>query len=689
MTCSVCNNFKGIHKKEEIGAPTRHKGNRNHIKIGLSWDVIIVSAKSCPICELLTIGIRGCWQQHNVKESDVQSFSLFFYYEGWHGDVADTNKEFRFQLADGRYFDIELFATEDQQGSRCPIPAAWEFETFPRYERTSPRSNSGEVLDKIEGWIEECLSPSHEFCTAPAEAELPTRVIDVGTRDSPVIRLVEPLGKAARYVCLSHCWGKEQIITTKKATIQERLAGIRMEELSKTFQDAVILTRRLGVRYIWIDSLCIIQDDLEDWEVESAKMCSVYSEAYLTVAATHSPDGRGGLFRETPDFEVSGVIPGTEGGDYRVFFRERIDHQLDCVGQTEYMNGTGHETIAYYPILTRAWVYQERMLSTRVLHFGRYEVFFECRSDVSCECGGIGWHGSSITAPTPLTKLVHSNALDSQLPGADWAEVSQYYIARLWRTMVSSYTCLGITKHADRLPAMGGLARHMAMRRKSKYLAGLWEDVLIDDLLWYCDGNTASKRPRPVPRTAPTWSWASIDRHILYTDEILMWDPENEEWNDEREPYEHFAQVEECAVVPGGVDEFGGILQGRLRISGLVATGVLELDTEIVRGQESTVYQVLFPDGEQLELKADYLLDEPGGEKVPLGAKVVCLKMAWMQAGPFDIFTALVLRPVAETPSVYRRIGCIRIMADTGAPLAVNPFEQVFGSADTESVTII
>jgi hypothetical protein len=168
------------------------------------------------------------------------------------------------------------------------------------------------------------------------------------------------------------------------------------------------------------------------------------------------------------------------------------------------------------------------MLSTRVIHFGRYEVFFECRSDVLCECGGIGWHGSSAAAPTPITKLVHADALDSEMPGGveEWVEHARYYIARLWRTMVSSYASLAITKPGDRLPAMGGPAKHMAARRKSAYLAGLWEDALMDDLLWYCDGSSSSKKPRPVPRAAPTWSWASIDRYVLYTDEILLWDPE-------------------------------------------------------------------------------------------------------------------------------------------------------------------
>lgn len=544
-------------------------------------------------------------------------------------------------------------------------------------------------MASIQGWIEECLGPSHEYCIAPTEAELPTRVIDVGTGNNPTIRLVEPRGKVARYICLSHCWGREQIITTTRSTLKARAAGIRMEDLSRTFQDAVVLTRRLGVQYIWIDSLCIVQDDLEDWKVESAKMCDVYSRAYLTISATHSRDGRGGLFRETPDVEVSGVAPGAGGGAYRVFFRERIDHQLECTSTGFWIEEhRGHMTIEHYPILTRAWVLQERLLSTRVLHFGRYEVFFECRSEVNCECTGIGYYGSSTDIPITIPKLVHADALDSEMDGVDWAEYAHYYIARLWRTMVSSYVTLDITKHGDRLPAIGGLAKHMAARRKSAYRAGLWEDTLMDDLLWYCNGASRTKRPRPpAPRTAPTWSWASVDdRRIMYTDDIIYWNEGLSE--EEREPYQHFARVEGCTVTPGGVDEFGSIVHGRLQISGRLATGILGREVEMLDGEENVTHHVLFPGGVKMSMKADYLLDVPGDDQVLPGVEVTCLQMAWLKYGSSDAFVSLVLRPVAGADGLYERIGCMGIGNRRGASLA-DSFELVYRSAAEQTVVII
>lgn len=113
MPCRICNDFKGNREKLEMGEAVG-LGTRNHTRVGLRWVEITASAESCFICDILTRGIRGSLQQHNIKEWDIRSFSILFYYEDFVGDVADTNKEFRFQLVDGSHFDIELFAEEGE-----------------------------------------------------------------------------------------------------------------------------------------------------------------------------------------------------------------------------------------------------------------------------------------------------------------------------------------------------------------------------------------------------------------------------------------------------------------------------------------------------------------------------------------------------------------------------------------------
>ena len=124
------------------------------------------------------------------------------------------------------------------------------------------------------------------------------------------------------------------------------------------------MTRALRHRYLSIDSLCIVQDDSHDWEKESARMASVYSDALLTIAATRSADGDGGLFFSSHEIEVIGITPLDE--PYRLIFRQPVQHQIGLEPEP---------TRSLHPLFDRAWVFQERILSPRILHFGVYELF--------------------------------------------------------------------------------------------------------------------------------------------------------------------------------------------------------------------------------------------------------------------------------------------------------------------------
>lgn len=148
-------------------------------------------------------------------------------------------------------------------------------------------------------WLDQC-DANHECSVYRRNRiQLPTRVLDLG-EDLSIqnsIKLFETKGVEGIYMTLSHCWGLTQFITTTRDTLEQRIAGIAFSDLSKTFKDVVSLTRRLGIRYLWIDSLCILQKDKEDWEREAGKMQSVYSQSFLNIAATSSADGSEGLFK--------------------------------------------------------------------------------------------------------------------------------------------------------------------------------------------------------------------------------------------------------------------------------------------------------------------------------------------------------------------------------------------------------
>jgi hypothetical protein len=647
------------------------------------------SAKSCYCCSILESGCRGCFDQHGIRESDILHGRLRFLYPSFSDTAAeeDVDKELTFLLADGRRFEVELFATESDD---CPIPDSWDY--LPVSRRTSPRTDSMIALATIKGWIEDCITthspPDEGFCDPPTSSYLPTRVVDVGLDDG-VVKLAEPKAAEGTYICLSHCWGPIEITTTTrtpttKSTYEERKRRIAWEDLSNTFRDAISLTRTLGFKYIWIDALCIIQDDDGDWETESANMASVYRNSQFTIAATHSANGHGGLFSRTEDFEVFGKTP--DGEDYLLYFRERIDHHIENSPSDAVW---GHPTLTHHPLLTRAWVYQERMLSPRVLHFGRYEVSFECRSLIQCECGSIPFYSKSRSIPVPLIKLEHAISLWDyrryrEVDGDQYRAEIEYQGARLWRTMISSYSALLLTKPKDRLPAIGGLAKEMAAVRKSRYLAGLWEDALNDDLLWTIHATSKYKKPRPFPRNAPTWSWASVETPTSYWDEIIFTTMEGGGF-DERLPYEHFSKIEHCEVSWSAIDEFGSIAHGSLTISGLVAKGILEREVEVQDDTESIVHYVSFPNT-RLAIKSDYLLDFEGpGQTSPM-MSVICLRMSLIQEGPTDNLISLVLKRSPEFHNCFERIGTLTISGSRGS---VDSKGGVFEAAELQTVVIV
>ena len=681
MDCAICNQFQGRWKIDSRTEASQHReqGVRSLIVPKFTWEEILISMKSCYGCSILVSGCRGCFKLHGLSESSIRHASLHFLYPLHIEDVddADTEKHLMFRLADGRRFEVELFATE---GDDCPIPVSWDY--MPTSKRTSPRTDSAMALTIIKGWISGCIvdhCTPESLCDTPEHPDLPTRVVDVGLDDG-IVKLVETKGKKAKYICLSHCWGLEQIITTTKSTCEDRKRHISWEDLSKTFRDAITLTRTLGFNYIWIDSLCIIQDDDRDWEIESARMASVYSNGHLTIAATHSFNGRGGLFVHTKDFRVFGKTPDEE--DYCLYFRERIDHQIDA----GFESADYTSTATYYPLLSRAWVYQERMLSTRILHFGRYEMFFECKSTIKCECNSIRFYGTGFETEMPLIKIEYADVLadyDMSQEGQAQADI-HYQGARTWRTMICCYTALHLTKSKDRLPAIGGLARQMAAARKSKYLAGLWEESLQDDLLWMVSTISRLKRPRPYPPNAPTWSWASIETFVSYWDMIMFTNVE-EVVADVRYPYDHFSVVEICEVQVSAIDEFGSIAHGSLTISGLVAEGILERELESHNDEETITHYVSFTDT-RLPMASDYLLDhnEPGHTK--LGASVFCLRMSLLQEGLKECLISLVLKKSSNFPEAFERIGTLKI---TGSVGSVNPNGGIFRTAESRTIVII
>jgi hypothetical protein len=332
-----------------------------------------------------------------------------------------------------------------------------------------PRSTqSKECYDWILGQFRSCLE-QHTSCRGFSDPVLPTRVLDLDISDG-YVRVVETRGMHGKYVALSHCWGKPEDMTCKlEATTFSHYTttGIPLESLPRTFRDAVDVTKRLGVRYLWIDSLCIIQpskqptpdeghqDWQKDWERESALMCSVYSNSYLTLAAASGTGCQDGLFFANPTVEIKGT--GPDGRPSQLFAREAAEHDVN-----------------WLPLFSRAWTFQELLLSPRTVFFGRNEPFWRCIELQSCFCSG-----TAVFEDTgdQIPKLRIRNGPGSLM-------TSRFESPWEWHKLVQTYSRKALTYETDRAAAIQGLSDYVSTWRRGKYLHGLWDDTLAVDLLW-------------------------------------------------------------------------------------------------------------------------------------------------------------------------------------------------------------
>jgi hypothetical protein len=231
-------------------------------------------------------------------------------------------------------------------------------------------------------WLAECdqlHGCTHKSGTIPVyfPQAIPTRVIDVGAHHDPNVRLIVTTDaidsyRGHRYVTLSHCWGSEtnahHTATTTRANISARKHKIELSGLPKTFQDAILITRELKLRFLWIDSLCIVQDDLIDMDRECAEMSNIYSYSYCTMAASDSVDGSGGCFKQ---FKTSSISTCS--------FRCRSINNTRSAEITIYRGFNDWISALNGPLQKRGWALQERHLSPRILHFTNLRLLFECR----------------------------------------------------------------------------------------------------------------------------------------------------------------------------------------------------------------------------------------------------------------------------------------------------------------------
>ncbi|RYP17430.1 hypothetical protein DL765_004518 [Monosporascus sp. GIB2] len=385
-------------------------------------------------------------------------------------------------------------------------------------EPIADHSLSEPCIRLMRGWIDSCLSQReyHGNCAAEVVGDLPKRLIDVGRQEGDGIKLHLSIpGEKGNYVALSHCWGETMPITTTLKNVNQFIDGIPAP-LPNTFTDAIHTTRALGIRFLWIDSLCIIQDSPEDWAEQAPRMADIYGKAYVTLSADAAGNcNEGFLSNSQRNYSTAVPVPWSSVvGNDKLWVRERgsLTHSLPLHGWEDIQPqcwlhmGQGHDNYdqdvqhtlrkicrqnheVKSKLSTRAWVFQERALSPRTVFFGKGEIGWECRSRISCECSDGNMRHRRV--PSLMKQAPHEMT---------WA----------WAEIVERFTRLNLTVPEDRLTALSGLAEARHSSTRQRYIAGMWEDQLKESLHWKWSATGVELRSY----IAPSWSWASVACHI-------------------------------------------------------------------------------------------------------------------------------------------------------------------------------
>jgi hypothetical protein len=447
-----------------------------------------------------------------------------------HGFVMRLRGALRLRLTNvkwpnlmGRDLDWDVYTLGD-----IPNPIPFIRSTAPVAAMTL------QAMDAVRGWLKHCRA-NHPKCSVKREGFMPRRLVqivgsDISTvpcnplvsvqfTEVPILKLVEP-DEPVPYVALSYCWGtnKNHWTTTTTSNIESHRKWISALTIPRTIAEAVQVTRLLGFQYIWIDALCIIQDDVEDWTAEAARMGNVYSTAELVISANVTND----CTRPTAGFQTVGiayqgcfslegffdkVVPGVQWddslGDAAFPSPEKFTTPDGVVLRMAHLHSIASAG-AYRPLDMRGWTCQESLLGRRMLSLTGFECVWTCDETIDCECGysqtvlenqipdakkGQMWES---TLPYRPVQRLRRAAVEGRVTD-DLPTIAT--IRNSWRQLVADYTQREITVESDKLVAISGMARMFGKvlsmlsedwdNATPAYLAGLWRDNLHQDLLWF------------------------------------------------------------------------------------------------------------------------------------------------------------------------------------------------------------
>lgn len=362
-------------------------------------------------------------------------------------------------------------------------------------------------LPVINEWMDECFE-KHPDCIQRGDGFLPTRLLDVGKTIGSKVRLVNSKdipsltlpGKYPKFLALSHCWGKSgPSLVLCSSTMDILSTGVELADLPRTFRDASRVTQMLDIRYLWIDSLCIVQDSSADWQKEAAQMDSVYRKAHLTLAAASSTDSEGGLYI---DDNLATMVRTV---DVPIVPRGIEKCKLRPQDRPELFESS--------PLRHRAWILQESILSRRTVYFTKDQLIWECRTKHHLEDGKWKHRDHPAHLKEKKTVLFKSHRTDD----------SKSDRANQWWSWIWDYTNRQLTNPSDRLPAFAGITKFFAEETELTPFIGLLKEHLLTDLLWIVDQRDKQLVSADAPWETPSWSWISIPYGRVRREQETSW----------------------------------------------------------------------------------------------------------------------------------------------------------------------
>ncbi|KAF2234099.1 HET-domain-containing protein [Viridothelium virens] len=384
----------------------------------------------------------------------------------------------------------------DNIGDHDIVPADYEDDFF---------------LSITRQWFKTCLE-CHDRCRlTPTRRFLPTRLLDIHSIDSTgqiFLVLPEEARITRPYATLSHCWGKAKTLKLLSGNINQLQSGIAFGSLPTSYKEGITLARRLGLQYIWIDSLCIVQDDEADWRREAAQMANIFRYGEISIATAAAADNSDTCFTERNSALIR--LPSVQASWA----------QLPSCEYYLLPGGLYFHQVEDSPLHKRAWVLQETMLAPRVLSVCKSQFWWVCLEHQACE-----------TFPNGIPVRAQSNR--GTIAPISVGRYDKSERQWNWNTMMERYSRCDLTVLSDRTIALSGIAQDKEERLGDRYIAGMWMSQLPRHLMWNVTPGTDSHF-RPDKYRAPSWSWLSIegpiefqnlsDRHLYFQDVCQLLD---------------------------------------------------------------------------------------------------------------------------------------------------------------------